>query len=990
MDAGRRKRLAALIGVGLLLAGALALALVFSLGQGPGERAQAADTTGLNFSLSTAGCDSSIGPGLKAPASTATPPVSTTTPTATQPPPKANCAVPANSQFTVAFNVIALGAAPAYDGYDTVIVWSGNVNYINGSIKQQGAGTWENGGANGCGVPASTQSGGTPTPVGPTATGTPGTPAKNVIPGNPVGSMAAGCIQGLGATASTYTGALMTMGFDCKGSGSGTIALLLGDSTDIVDASLNSYNEVGASESLTVTCLSATNTPTMTPTFTPAPTFTPNPNPQMALDVKGIGCDFADHSHRPLTCTANYFLGNEKNGQFTLQVKTGSVIPAGGYGGFQTEVDLTSGLTYNSAACTTEVVWIPTPGNASSVTCTHSTNDTRVRDKGTFGSSPPFSNTSSGGKLVNLNVHCNAAGPFTVRLTQSDAPTTESAYIGTDGNAIALSPPGTADQLTINCVGPAPEMSLSASGTGVVCNTPIPPSTKPEKCSAPFIPGTTPTPFQIKVNANVLPVNATPSLNGYGGFDSEVVFGGLRYPLPPAPCLSEAAWPGAYLCSQGPAPTPSANYKLHQVRSAIFPPFPASNNLATPLLSIGVACPSLGQFQVVLPAFNTGQGLGAQYLLPNGTPARWTPMPSGTPGTPAPLATVAVGQLDLDGNTQPDTTFSPVPSLADVLLINCVQPPPTSTPTVTNTPTVTLTPPFTLTPTFTVTPSRTPTLPATSTPTATNTPRPTSTPTVTPTPTPVILTGPGKVTTDPEGLGATADHQIQTSVFLPSSTGGEVTINERVITQPIPTGYTLFGRQVDIPAAPPGTAARPLIVTFWLDVSIIPPGASENDVQVFKDGVLVPDCTGAPNTASANPCVMKRNLLTGSQAGDVQLVVLSTTASSWNFGTASGGATPTPMPTSSHPLILGDINCDGDVNAIDAEVLLQYVAGLTSLPCPPNADANKDGQIDATDALLILQFVSGLIHSLPPSGGAGAALTPWSGFAGLSAWARGL
>jgi len=250
------------------------------------------------------------------------------------------------------------------------------------------------------------------------------------------------------------------------------------------------------------------------------------------------------------------------------------------------------------------------------------------------------------------------------------------------------------------------------------------------------------------------------------------------------------------------------------------------------------------------------------------------------------------------------------------------------------------------------------------------------------------------VTTDPGGVGASADHQIQTSVFLPSITGGEVAINGKAITQPNPTGYTLFGRQVNISAAPPGTVARPLIITFWLDASILPHGANEHDVQVFKNGVLVPDCSGAPNTASPNPCVMKRNLLIGSQAGDVQLVVLSSSASSWNFGTASGGATPTrtrtPTPTSSHLLILGDVDCDGDVDAIDAEILLQSVAGLVSLPCPPNADAGQNGQIDATDALLILQFVSGLIHSLPPSGGAGAALTPWSGFAGLSAWARGL
>jgi hypothetical protein len=227
---------------------ALALALVFSLGHGPGQKAQATgnSTAGVNFDLSSTGCNSG---------GTAT------------------CTVPADSQFVVAFDVNALGSV-SYAGYDVVIVWSGNVYFIHGSLKQQGAGTWENGGANGCGVPASEQSGvGTPTPVGTKQVSSPG-------------NLSAGCIQGLGATASTYTGALMTMGFDCKSSGSGTISLLLGKSTDLVDASLNSYIEAGdaTNEALTINCGAAQGTPTSPPAATPTntpigPTSTPTPCP---------------------------------------------------------------------------------------------------------------------------------------------------------------------------------------------------------------------------------------------------------------------------------------------------------------------------------------------------------------------------------------------------------------------------------------------------------------------------------------------------------------------------------------------------------------------------------------------------------------------------------------------------------------------------------------------------------------------------------------
>ncbi len=63
------------------------------------------------------------------------------------------------------------------------------------------------------------------------------------------------------------------------------------------------------------------------------------------------------------------------------------------------------------------------------------------------------------------------------------------------------------------------------------------------------------------------------------------------------------------------------------------------------------------------------------------------------------------------------------------------------------------------------------------------------------------------------------------------------------------------------------------------------------------------------------------------------------------------------------PLTLpGDANCDGDVNAIDAALVLQFVAGLTgSLACEENADVNESGDVNAIDAALILQFSAGLL-----------------------------
>jgi hypothetical protein len=85
--------------------------------------------------------------------------------------------------------------------------------------------------------------------------------------------------------------------------------------------------------------------------------------------------------------------------------------------------------------------------------------------------------------------------------------------------------------------------------------------------------------------------------------------------------------------------------------------------------------------------------------------------------------------------------------------------------------------------------------------------------------------------------------------------------------------------------------------------------------------------------------------------------------------TATATFTPTPTrtrtPTPTPAGLAGDANKDGQVNALDAAIVLQYAAGL--LPSiNPNADANRDGQTNALDALLVLQYTAGLIGSLPP------------------------
>ncbi|MCH8064954.1 MAG: metallophosphoesterase [Chloroflexi bacterium] len=79
-------------------------------------------------------------------------------------------------------------------------------------------------------------------------------------------------------------------------------------------------------------------------------------------------------------------------------------------------------------------------------------------------------------------------------------------------------------------------------------------------------------------------------------------------------------------------------------------------------------------------------------------------------------------------------------------------------------------------------------------------------------------------------------------------------------------------------------------------------------------------------------------------------------------------APPTPTPTPFPSLVnIGDANCDGTIDSIDAAIVLQNTAQLlTFLPCSLFADVNRDGRINSVDAALILQFSAGLISTLPP------------------------
>ena len=66
-------------------------------------------------------------------------------------------------------------------------------------------------------------------------------------------------------------------------------------------------------------------------------------------------------------------------------------------------------------------------------------------------------------------------------------------------------------------------------------------------------------------------------------------------------------------------------------------------------------------------------------------------------------------------------------------------------------------------------------------------------------------------------------------------------------------------------------------------------------------------------------------------------------------------------------VVLGDANCDGQVTAADAALVLRSLVGLNELTAQGalNADVDGDGEITAEDAAIILRYIVKLIEKFP-------------------------
>jgi hypothetical protein len=72
---------------------------------------------------------------------------------------------------------------------------------------------------------------------------------------------------------------------------------------------------------------------------------------------------------------------------------------------------------------------------------------------------------------------------------------------------------------------------------------------------------------------------------------------------------------------------------------------------------------------------------------------------------------------------------------------------------------------------------------------------------------------------------------------------------------------------------------------------------------------------------------------------------------------------PTPPPTA-RPLC-GDVDCSGAVNAADALGVLQWLTWALPVKCIGLGYVNCDGQLDVVDAAMILRHSAALPVNLP-------------------------
>ena len=107
-------------------------------------------------------------------------------------------------------------------------------------------------------------------------------------------------------------------------------------------------------------------------------------------------------------------------------------------------------------------------------------------------------------------------------------------------------------------------------------------------------------------------------------------------------------------------------------------------------------------------------------------------------------------------------------------------------------------------------------------------------------------------------------------------------------------------------------------------------------------------------------------------AAAAALSLLATTDSSASAGAVGERASsPVAVVTQSTGAIAGDLDCDDDIDVVDAVLVLRRVAALTDAADCGSADVNCSGRVDSVDALALLRSAARLPALPLPAGCAG-------------------
>ena len=264
---------------------------------------------------------------------------------------------------------------------------------------------------------------------------------------------------------------------------------------------------------------------------------------------------------------------------------------------------------------------------------------------------------------------------------------------------------------------------------------------------------------------------------------------------------------------------------------------------------------------------------------------------------------------------------------------------------------------------------------------------PTATPTPTATPFRPDLTVTKSDSPDPVPSGGTLTYTIEVSNI------GLVGVDfVRMVDTP-PATFTISGFSTDrgacgLDGATPGGTLDCDLGSFGTGPGAVATITITGFLTAAADAVVV-------NTATVDPADIIAESTETNNSVTISTTVLATTATptatptNTPTATATSSPTPTNTPTSTATntptntptatptffseasptvvtpcVLLGDVNGDGIVNATDAALTLQLLAGLIgSLPCQQNGDVDGSGIVDVIDAALILQLSAGFIDS---------------------------